>query len=228
MDLLLEISYISLFTLGKSSLYKDERMKEIFESVLCLIQRFREWTLENFGWGSPVWELKCLKYVTLQRGKTITLVIDTSRASPINGPQWILWVLTGTAWKASRRGKRKSGKRGSVYSYLTDGEADAQWASNFHRCLVMTAMQLAWCKHSTSPTLTAQDTVKMLPEKIFVTCVDSFHEADHLSSPGKGWPELAQVDCCFCKLLESIWFKPDNSALHVSSSVCVHMRLPTV
>lgn len=87
---------------------------------------------------------------------------------------------------ACRRGKRKSGKMASIYFYLTDGEADAQWASNFHRCLVMTAMQLAWCKHLTCQTLTAQDAVKMLPEKIFVSCVDSFCEANHPPSPGKG------------------------------------------
>lgn len=42
MDLLLETFFISRFTLGKSSLYRDEGMKEVFESVLCLIQRFRK------------------------------------------------------------------------------------------------------------------------------------------------------------------------------------------
>lgn len=87
--------------------------------------------------------------MTLQRGKTITLVINTSRGSAIKGTQFftrVLQVLTGTAWKCLQEREEKSGKRGSVYSYLTDREADALWASHFHRYLVMTALQLAWCK----------------------------------------------------------------------------------
>lgn len=84
--------------------------------------------------------------MTLQRVKTITLVINTCRGSAIKGPQCVLRVLTGPAWKCLQEREKKSGKRGSVYSCLTDGEAEALWASNFRRYLVMTAVQLAWCK----------------------------------------------------------------------------------
>lgn len=180
------------------------------------------------GWGSPMWELKCLKCVTLQRGKTTMLIINTSGShlSKNHGEFYECSLVQ----LACRWGKRKSGKMASIYLYLTDAETDAQWASNLHRCLVMTAMQLAWCKHLTSQTLTAQDAVKILPEKIFVSCVDSFCEANHPPHPppGKGWPELAQMYCCFCKVLGSIWFMPYYSALHVSCSACVYVRLPTV
>lgn len=96
---------------------------------------------------------------------------------------------------ACRWGKRKSGKMASIYLYLTDAETDAQWASNLHRCLVMTAMQLAWCKHLTSQTLTAQDAVKMLPEKILVSCVDSFCEANHTPPPHLGRADLNLPKC---------------------------------
>lgn len=62
-------------------------------------------------------------------------------------------------------------------------------------------MELAWCKRLPSQALTDRDTVKMHPEKILRSWVDSFCEAD--PPPGKGWPEFALMDCCLCKCLES-------------------------
>ena len=55
---------------------------------------------------------------------------------------------------------------------------------------VMTATELAWCKHLPSQPLKAQDTVKMHPEKILRSYVDSFCEAEpHLERAGLNWPK---------------------------------------
>lgn len=40
-------------------------------------------------------------------------------------------------------------------------------------------MQLAWYKHLTSQTLNSSECCEDVPEKMFISCVDSFREADH-------------------------------------------------
>lgn len=157
------------FTLGKSpfSTRRKEWNRHLY--LFCVSSKGLEsklWkVLDIEGWGSLMWEFHCLKYVTLQRSNTRTLVINIPGGSATKVP-----VLIGIAWKKSPGKERKD--CGGDIIMIPDTLRSWCTVGKFHKHLMEWWLQNSLPGISTytlsplySLILSAQDTVKMHLER---------------------------------------------------------------